>query len=126
MEIKPLSDWVVLKQHEHKHKTFFIAGASTHRGTVVAVGPGKPIKRFIEVTDPLNGKKFKTRAGAETRYRKPMDLVPGDVVEYSDAGWEERYINNEPYIFTRQDSVICFADTTDTEGFQEHRSAIID
>ena len=122
---KPLSDWVVLKRHEYKHKSLFVYGAKTHRGTIIAVGPGKRLKKWIEVQDPVRGKTFRARAGNETGHIKPMDLKWGDVVEYSDAGWEERVIDGETYIFTRQDSVICYADPKDTEGFQGHNSAVV-
>jgi co-chaperonin GroES (HSP10) len=125
MQIRPMSDWVCLKRHDYKHRTLYVHGAKTHRGTVVAVGPGKRLKKWVEVTSPVTGKSFRVRAGDETGYRKPMDLRPGDVVEYSDAGWEERIINNQKYIFTRQDSVICFADLLDTEGLQGHSSPIL-
>jgi len=122
MKIRPLSDWVVLKRHEYKHKTLYVHGAKTHRGEVVACGPGKRLKKWVEVQSPTTGRPFKVRAGYETGYLKPMDIKPGDVVEYSDAGWEEHTINGKKYIFTRQDSVICFADPTDTEGLQAHKS----
>ncbi len=124
--IKPLHDWIVLKRHDYAHKTLYVHGQKTHRGTVIAVGPGRRLKKFIEVEDPINGKKFRTRAGNETGYRKPVDITPGDIVEYSDAGWEERVIDGEKYIFTRQDSVIGFSDSTDPEGLQGHASPDID
>lgn len=125
MTIKPTEDWVVLERHEYKHKTLYVHGQETHRGTVVAVGPGKWIRRFVEVEDPLTGKRFKTRQGEHTGRRKPMDVKIGDVVEYSDAGWEERIIDGKPYVFTRQDSIFCFSDSKDGEGFQAHAGAII-
>jgi len=125
MKIRPLSDWIVLKRHEYKHKRFYIHGAETHRGTIIACGPGKRLKKWIEVKNPTTGKPFRARAGDETGHIKPMDLKPGDVVEYSDAGWEERILNGEKYIFTRQDSVICYADPKDTEGFQGHSSPVL-
>lgn len=123
--IKPLHDWVVIKQHDYKHKVLYVHGQSTRRGTVIAVGPGKWMRRFIEVEDPINGKRFKTRVGDEYGIRKPMELKPGDVVEYSDYGWEERIVDNEKVIFTRQDSIFGFPDEEDTEGFQGHISAVI-
>ena len=125
MKIRPLSDWVCLKQVEYKHPLFYVHGAKTHKGIVVAVGKGKRLKKWIEVKDPLNGKTFRTRAGNETGYIAPMHIKWGDVVEYSDHGWEERIINGEKYVFTRQDSVIGFSDLEDTEGLQGHVGAII-
>lgn len=123
--IRPLQDWIVLKRSEYQHKTLYVHGQQTHRGTVVAAGPGKRLKTWVEVEDPTTGKKFKTRAGDETGHLAPMDIKPDDVIEYSNAGWEEHTIEGEKYIFTRQGSVIGFANTEDTEGFQGHNSAII-
>lgn len=120
--IRPTQDWLVLKRHEYKHKTLYVAGQQTHRGTVIATGPGKRIKAWKEVQDPLSGKFFRARVGDETGATAPMDVVPGDVVEYSNYGWEKRIIDNEEYIFVRQGSVICFADPEDTEGLQSHNS----
>ena len=123
--IKPLEDWIAIKRHDYKHPTLFVAGAETHRGTVVAVGPGKWLRRWVEVTDPINGKKFRTRAGDQYGKRAPMDVKPGDVVEYSNAGWSEHIIDGEKYVFTRQGSIIGFGDPEDTQGLQGHNSAVI-
>lgn len=126
LKLRPLSDWIVLKRHEYAHPTLYVHGQATHRGTVVAVGPGKPIKRFVEVVNPATGKLFKTRAGAEFGKRKPIDVIPGDVVEYSDYGWEEHEFGGEKYVFTRQDSIIGISSSTDPEGIQGHSSPSYD
>lgn len=125
MQIKPMEDWIAVKRHEYKHRTLYVHGQTTHRGTVVAVGPGKWIRRWFQVKDPINGKPFRARVGDQTGKREPMDVKPGDVVEFSNAGFDEREINGEKYVFVRQPSIIGFGDTTDPEGLQEHDSAII-
>ena len=126
IKIKPLQDWIVLKKAEYKHKTLYVHDQQTHRGTVVAVGPGKRLRAWLEVEDPMKGKRFRARVGAETGKVAPMEIKPGDFIEYSNQGWEEREINGEKYIFTRQGSVIGYANPNDTEGLQSHNSAIID
>jgi co-chaperonin GroES (HSP10) len=125
IKIKPMEDWVVLERDEYAHPFLFVAGQKTHRGKVIAAGPGKWIRKFIEVEDPMSGKKFKTRAGGQTGNRKPMDVAPGDVVEFSDAGWQEHTIQGKKYVFTRQDSIIGFSDSKDPQGMQGHTSASV-
>ena len=125
MVIRPLEDWIVLKRAEYKHKTLYVHDQETHRGTGVAVGPGKWARGWLEVEDPIKGKRFKARVGDQTGKRLPMEIKPGDFIEYSNQGWEEREIAGEKYIFTRQGSVIGYANPKDTEGFQGHNSAII-
>lgn len=126
-KIRPLEDWICLERIEYKHKSnIYVHGAITHKGVVVAVGPGKWRRNWLEVKDPVKGKSFRARVGSQTGTREPMDVKPGDIIEYSNQGWEERYIDGKQYIFTRQGSVIGFTDRTDSEGLQGHNSAIID
>jgi len=125
MQIKPLHDWICVKNVEYKHPIFYVHGAATHKGIVVAVGPGKRIRKWLEVKDPVTGKPFRARVGAERNAREPMDIVPGDVIEYSNNGWEKREIDGTEYVFVRQGSVIGFTDLEDKQGFQGHVGAVI-
>lgn len=125
MQIKPMEDWIAVKRHEYQHRSLYVHGQITHRGTVVATGPGKWIRRWKEVEDPISGKRFRARVGDQIGIREPMDVKPGDVVEFSNSGWDEREINGEKYVFVRQPSIIGFGDVDDPEGLQEHDSAII-
>lgn len=124
--IRPTQDWLCLKRLEYKHKKLYVYGQVTHRGICIAAGPGYYEKAWKEVEDPFNGKKFRARVGPETNRFIPTTVKPGETVEYSNAGWEEREIQGEKYIFVRERSVICYADLKDTEGFQEHESPDLD
>lgn len=126
MKIKPLQDWVCVERVKYEHPFLYVHGAYTHKGIVIAVGPGKRIKKWVEVKDPLTGKPFRARVGAETGYKEPMQVAPGDVIEYSNHGWEEREIDGRKYVFVRQGSIIGFSDLEDKQGLQGHTGAIID
>ena len=124
MKIRPLEDWVCLERQEYKHPRLYIHGAKTHRGTIVAIGPGAWYRRKRDVKDPLTGKIFRTGAGGDQTGKRvpPSGLEVGDFVEFSDAGWQEHEIDGKKYVFTKVPSIICFADPKDTQGFQFHTS----
>jgi co-chaperonin GroES (HSP10) len=119
-----MEDWVALERHEYKHKSLYVHGAKTHRGTVVALGPGKWYRRVRDVKDPLTGKIFRTGAGGDqTGKRIPIVGVEiGDVDEFSDSGWQEHEIEGKKYTFTRIGSIFALSDLSDTETFQFHTS----
>lgn len=125
MKIKPLEDWICGDRLEYKHRTLYVHNQETHRALVIAVGPGKRAKRWQEQEDPITGKRFRARVGPETDKIIPMEIKPGDVVEFSNYGWEDRVIDGKTYVFFRQGSVIGHANPDDTEGLQAHNSAII-
>lgn len=122
MGIKCLQDWVCGERLEYKHKTLYVHGQETHRAKIVAVGPGKRIRRPIQVQDPLNGKWFKANVGDETGKVKPTTVKPGEIVEFSNNGFVEQEIDGKKYVFFREASIIGYADLNDTEGLQGHNA----
>jgi co-chaperonin GroES (HSP10) len=123
--IRPLQDWVCGEPVEYRHKFLYVHGQSTHRAKIVAVGPGKRVKAWVTKQDPLNGRWFKIRLGDETGKVIPTTVKPGDVVEFSDKGFDKRWIDGKEYIFFREASIIGYADDSDPEGMQSHNSAVI-
>ena len=120
---------VCLEPIEAKHPVFFIHGQKSLRGKVVAVGPGKRLKRYVDTPHPANflgdtvrKGTFRAAVGDEYGVTMPTELVPGDVVEYSPYGWDERIIEGKKYVFISEASVLAVTDDSSLEGFQEHTS----
>ncbi len=95
MNLKPLSDRVVIKrieQEEVKKGGIIIpdtAKEKPQKGEVVAVGPGK-------LDD--NGKRI------------PMELKVGDKVWFSKYAGTEIKVDTEEYLVMREDDVLCIVE----------------
>lgn len=131
--IKPREDWVVIKQQQYKHPSLYVHHQQTHRGVVVAVGPGRYIRKYITKPHPFNSLgetvregTFRVRMGDQTGGIFPSEVKVGDTVEYSNYGWEEHEIGGEKYIFTREGSILGVALEDSLEGAQGHSSPDID
>ena len=91
MRIKPLRDRVLLRPIKFKHSILFVAGIELRKGEVVAVGPGRRLKRKIPWMMPSDaaegqsvnpGQTFWVEDGPETGKIAPMSVKVGDVVDY--------------------------------------------
>ncbi len=91
LRIKPLRDRVLLRPIEFKHSILFVAGIELRKGEVVAVGPGRRLKRKIPWMMPDDaapgqsvnpGQTFWVEDGPETGKIAPMSVKVGDVVDF--------------------------------------------
>jgi co-chaperonin GroES (HSP10) len=89
--VRPLRDRVLVRPIEYKHATLFVAGIELRKGEVVAVGPGRRLRRRIPWMMPSDGAQgqsinpgqtFYVEDGAETGKISPVPVKIGDVVEY--------------------------------------------
>ena len=86
-KIRPLRDNVCVKRFEYEHPTLYVAGVRLNKGVVVAVGPGRRIRRktrFDLMADGVNTtRSLWFEDGEETGQVRPMRVKVGDVVEFS-------------------------------------------
>lgn len=91
MRVRPLRDRVLLRPIEYKHAILYVAGVELRKGEVVAVGPGRRLRRKIPWMMPADaptgqsvnpGQTFWVEDGEETGKIAPMSVKVGDVVDY--------------------------------------------
>jgi co-chaperonin GroES (HSP10) len=87
MKLRPLRDRVLIRKIEYKHPLLAVVGVVLEKGVVVAVGPGRRIRRkvrFNHSMDQMNTKRaLYFEDGEETGKVRPMRVKVGDTVEFS-------------------------------------------
>lgn len=135
--IKPLRDRVLVRPIEYKHPTLFVAGIELRKGEVVAVGPGRRLKRKIPWKIPGDapnvpgssvtpGQTFFVEDGAETGAVAPMSVKVGDVVEYGFRDCFPVDWNGERLLMIWQKNIYGTTTAAPDEGILEQVSAAID
>lgn len=137
MNIRPLDDRVVVRPLSFKHPTLFVAGIELRKGVVVAVGPGRRVKRKIPWRIPTDaphspgesvnpGQTFMVSDGPETGKVKLMSVRPGDVVEYGFRDVFEFNLDGEQLVVVRERNIYGTTDADTSRGLLEPASAPID
>jgi co-chaperonin GroES (HSP10) len=135
--IRPLRDRVLIRPIAYKHTTLFVAGIELRKGEVLAVGPGRRLKRRIPWRVPSDapfvpgntvnaGQTFFVEDGAETGAIAPMSVKVGDVVEY---GFRDAFpveFGGEKLLMIWQKNVYGTTDARTDSGILEPTSAPID
>ncbi len=85
--VKVLRDRVLVKRFEYENPLIAVVGVELQKGVIVAVGPGRQIRRKVRF-DNKAGHMSTDRAmyfedGAYTGKTMPMQVKVGDVVEFS-------------------------------------------
>lgn len=115
MSIRPLRDWLVVKRLEYKSAVGLeVVGIELSKGTVVAAGPGRPMRRKVKYLKnperPSEGH-FACEDGEYTGKVRPMRVKVGDVVEFSSRdrrrGGTEFTINGETFLLIPEQSVFA-------------------
>lgn len=135
-KIRPLRDLVIIKPIEYAHPTLYVAGIELRKGIVVAVGPGRRVKRKIPWTIPSEayaegkvvnpGKTFFVEDGAETGKIRPMSVKAGDVVEYGFRDVFAFELDGVKLIRVKEDNIYGTTDARTDSGLLEPCSAAID
>jgi hypothetical protein len=84
--VRPLRDWICVRPLEYKHPILYVQGITLSRGIVVAVGPGRRMRRMVRyLKNPERWTDGYTyfADGAETGKIRPVQVKVGDCVEYS-------------------------------------------
>src|SRR5487761_20575 len=84
--IRPLRDWVALRPIAYEHDFLTVIGIPLRQGEVVAVGPGRRMRRKLPYRKNPDRADEVTwfEDGAETGQRRPLRVKVGDVVDF---GW---------------------------------------
>jgi co-chaperonin GroES (HSP10) len=93
MTIRGISDHVIVER-ESAHDVFEIVGHKEHRGTVVAVGPGKLRQ------DPTTGKEWFC----------PMTVKAGDRILFSHRAGMEQTIEGRKLLVMHETDILCILD----------------
>lgn len=126
--IRPLRDWVCIKPIEYKHSFLYIAGIQLRKGYVVAVGPGRRLRRKVayrrnpERVDEVTW----FEDGPEIGQIRPLRVCISDVVEFGWRAGTEFTLDGEKLIMVPEQS--CYGLTTaaaDT-GIMEPQSMSVD
>lgn len=126
--IVPLRDFVCIAPIEYQHSFLYIAGILLRKGTVIAVGPGRrlrrklPYRRNPERVDEVTW----FEDGQETGSIRPLRVKVGDVVEFGWRAGTEFTLAGQKLLMIPEQS--CYGLTTaaaDT-GIMEPSSMAVD
>lgn len=80
-----LRDRVLVKVLPYTHPVLVLPTVQMHKGVVVAVGYGRRVRRKVDFNQTMaqTGRKLRFEDGPETGVIRPMQVKPGDVVEFS-------------------------------------------
>lgn len=101
MKLRPLRDWVAIRPLAYEHPLLHVIGIQLHKGRVVAIGPGRRMRRRVaykrheENSDSIQY----FDDGPETGKVRPMRVKVGDVVEYG-------FRNTVPFTFGREELIM--------------------
>lgn len=133
--LRPLRDRVLVKPIEYEHSTLFVAGVELRKGEVVALGPGRRLKRKIPWMMPADsvpgqtinpGQTFYVEDGPETGAIASVPVKVGDVIEYGfrdcfPVTWE-----GERFLMIWSKNIYGTSDGRSDSGLLEAQSAAID
>lgn len=112
-KIKPLRDFVAVKRLEYQHEVLFVAGQKLDKGEVVAVGPGRRMRRrvpFHKFSGKEEGAVF-VEDGAERvddngkPLIRPMRVKVGDIVEFGFRGQVDLEVDREKFVIIPEQSI---------------------
>lgn len=133
--MRPLRDRVLVRPIEYKHPTLFVAGIELRKGEVVAVGPGRRLKRRIPWMMPSDGapgqsvtpgQTFYVEDGLETGKIAPVPVKVGDVVEYGFRDCFPVFWEGEKLLMIWSKNIYGTTDKRSDSGMLEAVSAAID
>jgi co-chaperonin GroES (HSP10) len=82
--LRPLRDFVIVKPLKYEHPTLYVQGIQLRKGVVLAVGPGRRMRRKVAYKnhEENSGSPVYFEDGAETGKVRPMRVKVGDYIEY--------------------------------------------
>jgi co-chaperonin GroES (HSP10) len=83
--VRVLRDRVLVKPLPYVHPTLLTPGIEIQKGVVIAVGYGRRKRRKVAFNQSsmFSGRTLYFEDGEETGEIVPMDIAPGDVIEFS-------------------------------------------
>jgi co-chaperonin GroES (HSP10) len=125
MKIRPLRDWVCIRPFVFEHPILYVKGIDLRKGRIVAVGPGRRIRRKVAFKnhEENSDKVIYFEDGPETGKIRPMRVKAGDVVEYSFRGTVPFELGREELLMIPEQSIYGLADESKHVAIFESRSA---
>jgi co-chaperonin GroES (HSP10) len=125
MKIKPLRDWVCIRPFSYEHPTLHVIGMTLHKGRVVAVGPGRRMRRKVAFKnhEENSDKVIFFEDGPEFGKTRAMRIKEGDVVEYSFRAGVPFQLGREELLMIPEQSIYGLTDESKHIAVFESRSA---
>ena len=126
--MKPLRDWVCIKPIEYKHSFLHVTGILLRKGTVVAIGPGRRIRRKMPYRKNPDRVDEVTwfEDGPETGSVRPMRVKVGDCVEFGWRAGTEFILNGEKLLMIPEQSCYGLTSADADIGIMEPKSMTVD
>lgn len=126
-KIHPLRDRVVVKRFEYQHPVLYVAGVTLHKGVVLAVGPGRKIRRKVYFNQGIDNRvgprSIAFEDGDETGQIRPMRVKVGDVVEFSFRGGIDFELDGEALLMIWEQSIYGVTNDSKSEAMLWQQSA---
>ncbi len=135
--LRPLLDRVLVRPLAYEHPILFVAGIELRKGEVIAVGPGRRVKRRIPWRIPCDsphvpgqsvtpGQTFYVEDGPETGEVRPVSVKPGDFIEFGFRDVFEFPYAGEKLLMIWAKNIYGTTTGDRSEGIMEPKSAEID
>jgi co-chaperonin GroES (HSP10) len=125
MKLRPLRDWVAIRPLAYEHPLLHVIGIQLHKGRVVAIGPGRPMRRKVAYRrHEQNSDQIQWfEDGPETGKVRPMRVKPGDIVEYGFRGTVPFTFGREELLMVPEQAIYGLTDDSTHIAVFEPRSA---
>lgn len=136
--LRMLGDRILVRPLTYEHAILFVAGIELRKGEVLAVGPGRRVKRRIPWMMPAEanpfdrgrtvnpGQTFYVEDGAETGEIRKVPVNVGDIIEFGFRDVFGFYHAGEKLLVVRAQNVYGTTTGDRAEGILEPASAPID
>lgn len=127
MKILPLRDWVCIRPLEYTHEFLYVTGIMLRKGEVIAVGPGRRVRRRIGYRNNPDRVDEVTYFddGLETGAIRPMRVKVGDFVEFGWRAGKEFPLGREKLIMVPEQSCYGITDSRADQGILEPKSMAV-
>lgn len=122
--IRPLRDLVALKPLEFRHPTLYVAGIELRKGIVVAVGPGRRMRRKVFYpAKPGQPRGVWLEDGLETGKIRPMRVRADDCVEFGFRNVTRVTVDGEDFVIVREQNIYGTSDASQSQALLEPQPA---
>lgn len=126
--IVPLRDFVCIAPIEYQHSFLYIAGILLRKGTVIAVGPGRRLRRKLPYRRNPDRVDEVTwfEDGQETGSIRPLRVKVGDVVEFGWRAGTEFILAGQKLLMIPEQSCYGLTTAAADSGIMEPSSMAVD
>jgi len=128
MNIRPLRDRVCIKMVEYQHPVLAVVGVALNKGEVIAVGPGRKIRRKcrFDAAEGMMGRSLWFEDGDETGKIGKMYVKAGDFVEFSPRQSVAFTLDGEDYVMIKQGAIYGITNDSKSDALLWQQSAGFD